>query len=382
MSPGTLGGNGATKVYAFAGRFSYALPTAAATSIFNSFTNVTSYNFDPVSVVQDPNVLSHGTANVTTGGSSMPVDAGLKGFSQDEFIVGIERVLAPGLTFGVKGTYRSLNNAISLRADLDPLSPLTGYSSFAVINPGSNGKFASGAVPTCNGLDDPYYECSPTGPASPAARRPYRGIEVVARQALGNQLWLQASYIYSSLQGNFDGGVNEGALRETSPGVTSAFYYPAMWHNAYGALALDRPHRFRFDGYWVMPWRLSIGLQAFVESGAPYNRMGYFNGSYGPVIYLDPRGSSGRLPTLWEANLQLAYPIVVGPVTATLQAYVYNLFNNQIATTVDEVWSYSPQDGYPATIYDPHQKQNNPSYGPVTWRYAPRYFRAGVRVTF
>ena len=131
-----------------------------------------------------------------------------------------------------------------------------------------------------------------------------------------------------------------------------------------------------------MPWRLSIGLQAFVESGAPYNRMGYFNGSYGPVIYLDPRGSSGRLPTLWEANLQLAYPIVVGPVTATLQAYVYNLFNNQIATTVDEVWSYSPQDGYPATIYDPNQKQDNPTYGQVTWRYAPRYFRAGVRVTF
>ena len=173
--------NGATKVYAFAGRFSYALPTAAATSIFNSFTNVTSYNFDPVSVVQDPNVLSHGTANVTTGGSSMPVDAGLKGFSQDEFIVGIERVLAPGLTFGVKGTYRSLNNAISLRADLDPLSPLTGYSSFAVINPGSNGKFASGAVPTCNGLDDPYYECSQR---APLRRRP-GGCTAASRSSRG-----------------------------------------------------------------------------------------------------------------------------------------------------------------------------------------------------
>ena len=61
---------------------------------------------------------------------------------------------------------------------------------------------------------------------------------------------------------------------QTSPGVTSAFYYPAMWHNAYGALALDRPNRFRLDGYWVTPWRLSIGLQTFVESGAPYNKLG------------------------------------------------------------------------------------------------------------
>ena len=374
--------DGATKVYAFAGRFSYALPTAAATSLFNSFTNVTSYNLDPVSVVQDPSVLNHAKAFVSTGGISVPVDAGLKGFSQDEFLLGLERVLGPGLTVGVKGTYRSLKNAISLRADFDYTSPLTNYSSYAVINPGSNGRFASGAVPTCNGLDDPYYQCSPTGPASPPARRLYRGIEVVARQSLGDRLWLQASYVYSSLRGNFDGGVNEGTTSQTSPGVTSAFYYPAMWHNAYGALALDRPNRFRLDGYWVTPWRLSVGLQAFAESGAPYNKLGWFNGNYGPVIYLEPRGSAGRLPTLWEANLQLAYPVVVGPVTATLQAYVYNLFNNQIATTVDEVWSYSPPAGYPATIYDPNQKQDNPTYGQVTWRYPPRSFRAALRVSF
>ncbi len=375
--------NGATKVYASAGRFSYALPTAAATSIFNSYTTVTSYNLDSVSVVQDPSVLHHERASVSTGGISLPVDAGLKGFSQNEFLVGIERVLGPGLTVGVKGTYRSLNNAIAVRGDLDYTSPLTNYSSLAVINPGSNGKFASGAVPTCNGLDPPDNECSPTGPASPPARRLYRGIEVVARQSLGDRLWLQASYVYSSLRGNFDGGINEAGHNETSPGITGAFSYPAKWHNAYGTLALDRPNRFRLDGYWVTPRRLSIGVQAFAESGAPYNKLGYFNGNYGPAIYLEPRGSAGRLPTLWEANLQLAYPIVFGPVTATLQAYVYNVFNNQIATTVDEVWgSDLPPAGYPGTIYDPKQKQDNPTYGQVTWRSPPRSFRAGLRVSF
>jgi hypothetical protein len=374
--------NGATKVYAFAGRFSYALPTNAAVSLFNSYTRVMTYNFDPVSVGQNPNVVNHAKAIVSTGGFSVPVDAGLRGFSQDELIVGVERALGPGLTVGVKGTYRSLNNAIDVRSDFDYSSPLTNYSSYAVINPGSSGKFARGAVPTCNGLDGPAYQCSPTGSATPPARRLYRGIELLARQSLGDRLWVQASYIYSSLRGNFDGAVVESGIGGTFPGTVGAFGYAGTWHNDYGALGLDRPNRFRLDGYWVTPWRLSAGLQAFVESGAPYNKLGYFSGCCEPNIYLDPRGSAGRLPTLWEANLQLAYPVVVGPATVTLQAYVYNLFNNQIATSVDEVWSYSPPAGYPATIYDPNQKQTNPTYGQVLWRYPPRSFRAALRVSF
>ena len=374
--------DGATKVYASAGRFSYALPTNAAVSLFNSFTRVTSYNLDPVSVAQDPRVINHGKASVSTGGFSVPVDAGLKGFSQDELLVGVERALGQGLTVGVKGTYRSLRNAIGLRSDLDYTSPLTGYSSYAVINPGSSGKFASGAVPTCNGFDTPAYQCSPTGTATPPARRLYRGIELLARQTVGDRLWVQASYIYSSLRGNFDGAVVESGTGGTFPG-TIGVGYPAQWHNAYGALGLDRPNRFRLDGYWVTPWQLSAGLQAFAESGAPYNRLGYFSGCCLPDIYLDPRGSSGRLPTLWEANLQLAYPIPVGPATVTLQAYVYNLFNNQIATSVDEAWgSYSQPAGYPATIFDPNQKQDNPTYGQVLWRYPPRSFRAALRLSF
>jgi len=290
-------------------------------------------------------------------------------------LVGVERLLSPGLTVGVKGTYRSLHNAIDLRADLDPTNPLTNYSSYAVVNPGSSGQFASGAVPTCNGLDYPYYQCSPTGPSMPHERRLYRGIEILARQTVQDRLWVQASYIYSSLRGNSDG---VGAY----PGTSEALDYPATWPNNYGALALDRPQHFRLDSYWVTPWRLSIGLQAFAESGAPLNKMGYFNGNLDPVIYLVPRGSAGRLPTLWEANLMLAYPIVFGPVTATLQVYLENLFNNQIATSRDEDWSYGPPPGYPTTIYDPNQPQTNPTYGQVTDHYAPRFFRAALRLSF
>ncbi len=153
--------------------------------------------------------------------------------------------------------------------------------------------------------------------------------------------------------------MNEGSYGQTRPGLNSDFDWPSLWYNAYGTLALDRPHRFRFDGTWVTPLSLSVGLQAFVESGGALSQLGYFNGD--GRIFLVPRGSAGSLPTTWEANLTLGYPILIGPVTATLQAYVFNLFNNQIAISRDEYWTTSPPEGYPATLYDPNQVQNNPT---------------------
>jgi hypothetical protein len=178
--------------------------------------------------------------------------------------------------------------------------------------------------------------------------------------------------------------VNEGVYGQTAgqttPGGNYDFDYPALWHDNYGALTLDRPNRFRFDGYWVAPIGLSVGLQTWVESGAPLNKLGYFNG--GASVFLVPRGSAGRLPTLWEANLTLGYPVPIGPMTATLQAYIYNLFNNQIETSRDQNWTISPPAGFPANIYDPNQPQNNPDYGKVTARSAPRSFRAALRVSF
>jgi hypothetical protein len=378
--------DGATKVFAFAGRFSYAMPTGQAVAMFGDFTGLNTYNFDPVGVVQDPNVIHHERQVVVAGGGLLgsPVDSGIVASYQDELTVGVERSLGSSLRVGLKGTYRRLGSAIESRCDFNRTSPETDYSRCAIITPGSSGKFASGDVPTCNGLrDDPaWYSCEPMGAASPPAKRVYRGIELLARQSVGDRLWLQASYVYSSLRGNYDGGVNEGLYGRTIPGRNEDFDYPALWHDGYGILALDRPNRFRFDGFWVTPWRLSVGLEAFVESGAPLNKLGYFNITYGSMVFLVPRGSEGRLPTLWDADLTISYPIAIGPVTVTLQAYLFNLFNNQIAISRDEVWSSSPPEGFPATIYDPNQERNNELYGAITGKSEPRSFRAALRVSF
>jgi hypothetical protein len=86
--------------------------------------------------------------------------------------------------------------------------------------------------------------------------------------------------------------------------------------------------------------------------------------------------------TLWEADLTLAYPITLGPVTVTAQAYFFNVFNNQIAVYRDEVWADQQPEGYPASNFDPNRAQTNPLYGYVTGRSEPFSFRAALRMSF
>src|SRR5207245_145413 len=115
--------------------------------------NMFTYNFDPVSVTQDPNVINHSRARIvgpSAGPRGIPVDAGVQGSRQDELTIGVERLVLPTLQVGLKGTYRRLGNALEDRCDFDYTNPQLNGSSCVLINPGSNGEFASGNAPVCN----------------------------------------------------------------------------------------------------------------------------------------------------------------------------------------------------------------------------------------
>ena len=373
--------DGKTRVYGFAGRFSWGLATdlPVRSSLGGGF-EVRTFNFDPIDVTPDPSVPGHPDSMRWSNFGPPVVDAGLEGIYQDELSLGLERQLDPTLSVGLTATYRRLGNAIEDRCDLDGEREETNYNTCAIVNPGSDGRIARGDIPWCTGLDDDH-QCFDSGPATPPARRVYRGIELIARKTLGERLWLQASWVYSSLRGNYDGAVSQNS-GQTDPGINADFDYAQFSHNSYGRLFLDRPHRLRFDGYYTAPFGLSVGLQAFAASGVPLEKTGYFSFWYPGSIHLVPRGRAGRMPTAWEANLTLSYPIRKGPATVTLQGYVFNLFDNQIPVWKDTSWSNSPPANYPDTLYDPNQEQTNPEYGKIVARQDPRLFRAAVRVSF
>jgi hypothetical protein len=374
--------DGRTRAYASVGRFYYALPLDFAKSFGIPTINVSTFNFDPVDTAQVSGVIHHETPELSGNDYSTPVDAGLKGIYQDELTVGFERALTPTLSVGIKGTYRSLGRTIEDRCDLDPAG--NNGSNCAIANPGSSGRYARGDIPTCNGLDDPYNACSQTGAVMAAAKRIYRGIEILARQTVGDRLFVQASYVYSSLRGNYEGVVSE--YGQTAPGTLADFDYPAFSRNNYGVLTGDHPQSARLDLTYTFPFKAFVGLDAYVQSGSPTNRIGFAhqNLPFTVPVYLVPRGSQGRLPTLWEADLTAGYPVAIGPVTATPQIYLFNLFNNQIVTYRWTTYRSANPPGYPDTIYDPLAP---PEYQGRNWqkvvsRQDPRLFRASLRVSF
>jgi hypothetical protein len=369
--------DGGTKVYGFVGRFSYTIPTAMAIKAYIGFNQAATYNFDRESLEQDPGVLNHEEAETFFSTLGVQSDSDIQGWSTNELTFGVERLLDPSFTVGLKGTYRDLRSALEERCDFDGelIDPCW------LVTPGSEGQYAQGEAPWCTALDE-FNECFATGPATPPAKRQYAGLELLARKTISNRFWVQFSYTLSSLRGNYDGAVGENILGQTDPGLNVDFDYAQMSHNGYGRLFLDRPHQARLDGYYVLPFGLSVGLQSWIRSGPPLNRYGYFNFFYGSVIQLDPRGSAGRMPAEWDANLTLAYPIRIGPVTATLQGYVFNVFNNQIRTDQDMVWAAERPADYPDSLFDPTQPQSNPNYGKIVTRSDPRLFRAAVRISF
>jgi Carboxypeptidase regulatory-like domain/TonB dependent receptor-like, beta-barrel/TonB-dependent Receptor Plug Domain len=375
--------SGRMKIYASAGRFSYSLPTRLGAFV-SPFFFVSTYNFDPVDTTQSPDVPAHPAATISPVAGGSQTDANMKGIYQDELAVGFEILMGSTFSLGLRGIYRRLGRAIEDRCDLDFTSSENNFVPCAFVNPGSDERYARGDFIGCNGLDGDSYQCQRGVPSTPEARRLYRGIELIGRTGIGERLWLQASYIYSSLRGNYDGGVDE-SNGETNPGVSfSAFDFPAYWsQNAYGKLSLDRPHSFRADVAYTAPFGLFVGLDGFIQSGAPINKLGYFNASsiFGSPIHLVPRGGAGRLPTVWEANFTMGFPIILGPLTATLQAYIFNLFNNQIEIQRNDNYTIHPLPNYPASLYDPNVPSNNSGYGKIVARQDPRLFRMALRVS-
>ncbi len=415
-------GDGTSKLYASAGRFFYSLPTDLNVRVFTANSAVQTYNYNFDSIVQDP--LAPRAENFQGGSASgEPVDGWTDGVKngtpvtkasyQDELTIGIEKALDPTLSIGLKGTYRSLGRTVEDRCDLDGGSPLNpSGSTCALFNPGGDGQAASGQFPTCNGsgapeaVDPTAHQCFDTGVPVGDAKRIFRGIEMVARKQFTNQLWAQASFLYSSLKGNYSGAIRE-ATGQTDPGINADYDYYQFTFNDYGNLELDRPVQARIDAVWNAPFGFSAGAGFYVRSGLPQSRLGWFNDFYPANLYLDQRGvdtrliSGDRTPTDYDLNLSLAYNMNLGPVTVTPQVYLFNVINRQTATSYDTQWNLN---GSFAAVDDPTSPffgqpglapgegtcpaaaaqvcPDNPDYGKIVTRTAPRLLRVALKVTF
>ncbi|WP_051256643.1 TonB-dependent receptor [Cystobacter fuscus] len=302
-------------------------------------------------------------------GDLMPVDPSLLPPSSTELVAGAEYEVLSDTRLSAYYTHRRLDSAIEV-LDIDS------YASAFLGNPGL-------------GLADHL----------PKAERTYDGVTLVLSRTFRDGWLAQASYTWSRLYGNYVGPVREdGTVFPSDLG----FSYPL--ENQRGLLPYDRPHTLKLFGARVFHLTrevsASLGLSYLGRSGTPINYLGG-HAMYGrDKVFILPRGSSGER-TPWvhniDSNVGVNYRLG-GDTVVSFTLDVFNLFNFQRATRVDELYANEhvlpletpvPDGGFvtPGMIKtvggEPltPDKVNRNFKRPLAYQ-APRQVRLGLRYTF
>src|SRR5262249_36894275 len=135
-------------------------------------------------------------------------------------------------------------------------------------------------------------------------------------------------------------GTFQVSTGQLDPNINSAFDYADFMVNNEGRLSNERVHQIKFDGSYDIPRGplsgLNLGLSTHWFSGLPLNAYGYSFVYSNWEYYLAPRGSVGRGPSDWETDINATYPIRLGNTRLNVVMDVFNLFNRQKPTVLDE----------------------------------------------
>ena len=356
---------GRSKVFGSYGRYYEEIPMDLVIRSFSFERQARIFNFSPTSTVPDPGAEADvGQTSTIFGGPTEPVDPNLHNQYITEAILGYEREVLPDLALGVKGIYRDYGEVIE-----DFLCD-SSNGAYCIGNPGE------GIMKRIYTLD-----YSQTFPA-PKPKRTFKGIELDATKRFSNHWQGLASYVYSKLEGNFDGLYAPFTNVGADPNISAAYDYYDFFTNGrdlshitnQGPLSNDRRNQLKLSGLYETPWKLNVGLSAYWRSGTPLTRYGYSD-IYGRYeFFLTERGAEGRTPDNYDADLHIGYPLTVGPATVNLLLDVFNLLNEQQPVLLDERWDFQEADNASPV-------PTNPSYKKPVLRTPPRSFRLGVRVS-
>jgi len=355
-----------SKVYGSFGHFYEEIPMDLVIRSFSFERQPRIINYSPTSTTPDPAAeADFETESAILGGFTEPSDPDIRNQYISEFIVGGEQAIMPNLSIGIKGIYRKYEQVVEdfLCAD---------DGTYCIGNPGQ------GIMREVFTLD--YARTFP----APSPKRVFKGVQLDATKQFSNNWQGIASYLYSELDGNFDGEYAPFTNVGADPNISAAYDYYDFFTNGSdlttitntGPLSNDRRHQFKASGIYISPFKLSVGVASYWRSGTPVTRYGYSD-AYGRYeFFLTKRGAEGRTPSNYEVDVHLGYPISVGRgLTINVLLDVFNLLNTQRAILVDQRWGFQESDNAePIPV--------NPSYGDPVVRTSPTSARLGVRLSF
>jgi outer membrane receptor protein involved in Fe transport len=337
--------------------------------------NVNRYNAPAGSLV------ASGFPVLNLGAHPTPIDPGLKPQTVNEYSVAFEYEVVPNLALGIRGVYRNQDEVIEDGSFDDG-------NNYFLFNPGRRGGGETTEDLACN---DPGIGCF--GPA----RRYYRALEFSATKRFTNNYQFIASYVFSSLIGNYE-GLFRNDNGQSDPNITSLFDLVSLLNGLYGRLPNDRPHVFKFNGSYRTPFKLMLSGNYYAQSGIPFNQLvphpiygnnEGFGVPRGTAIVPNtgatvPNGSAGvesaigstRLPFTQQLDLGAYYPIVFSESRQLrFQVDWFNVFNSQRALTLDQTFAINSGIGGVPPI-------RNPFFGSGLIFQFPSSLRLGVKFQF
>jgi carboxypeptidase family protein/TonB-dependent receptor-like protein len=357
--------DGRSKLYGSYGRYYEQIPMDLVIRSFSFERQARIFNYSPTSTAPDPGAESDlGRDSAIFGGFTEPSDPDLRNQFINEYLLGYDREVLPDISLGVKAIYRDYGEVIEDFLCMDD-------GTYCIGNPGR------GIMRRVFTLD--YAQTFP----APEPKRIFKGVELTATKRFSGNWQGLASYLYSKLEGNFDGLYSPFTNVGADPNITAAYDYYDFFTNGSdlsritnkGPLSNDRRHQLKLSGLYLTPWKLSMGLSAYWRSGTPVTRYGYSD-IYGRYeFFLTRRGAEGRTPDNYEADLHLGYPLAVGPATFNFLFDVFNLLDVQKAVLLDQRWGFQEADNASPTPV-------NPDYGKAVLRTPPRTIRLGVRISY
>lgn len=402
-------GTGDTKVYATWGE--YYLPVANNT-IYRAASGVsdttTYYYFDGIDgatgVPQGISPVNGSESNSQTTSSvsivpTKPVFQSQEAdpFARQEFIIGFEQSINDDLAFSLRGTYRDVTSA------LDDYCGIYAYPYCVLINPGEDSSwYKDGYYWDGTQLDEDklaLFDGQPdegsltTHPNDTTIQMPEANNEYLAWQSelkyRTDNFRMNFIYTWSRSTGNFEGAVKSD-IDQADAGITQDFDFPALMDGAQGYQANDRRHVFKLFGSYDIDDNWTVGVNSTLSSGRPLSAFGRgypsndpnIYGSYGDTFYLAdcddagdctydrvPRGTVGRTPWTFNVDASIAYNFTVADVDMKASLDVFNVLNNQEATSTNE-------------HYEVTEGNRNQWYGAAYSWQSPRYVRLGFEARF
>ena len=308
----------------------------------------------------------------TAGDLRGEVDQDMDPVYQDELILGFQSMIDDKWSWGVRGIYRKLNNAIDdmeitstgIVCDGEPVG-----AGFVMGNPGESLTLLSDT--NCDGENDALVtiDTANAGWAMfdedgnyigdvgyPKPKRDYKALEFMIDRAWDDRWAFNATYTLSFSKGNTEGPVNSDT-NFADAGRTEAFDNPWVNFGGVGYLPNDRRHQIKLRGAYAIGDSWEVGASLAVRSGRPVSAFGSGN-PFDDTVFdsffifnteteeweLHKRGDEDRTPWTYDlgANVTFRHSFSVADLQVKLQ--VNNLLNQQRATEVDEFLGSVPME--------------------------------------